>query len=237
MALLKKKEIKLPHSLAGFDDNNDIISNLTEFINTQQLYRSAIREVQTKLEILADEFNVHYDYNPIHHIETRLKSPESILEKLQRKQFELSIDSVRHKLTDVAGIRVICNYIEDVYLIEDLLTKQDDIELLRRSDYIKKPKENGYRSLHLIVTVPVFLSERTEIVPVEVQVRTIAMDFWASLEHKLKYKSVEDASYDNEVYDELKNCADIIADIDERMHKLYQKIYNMRDNESNQQIN
>lgn len=225
MALLRKKQFKYSSNLPSFDDNNSILDNLSEFVTSQQHYRSAIREIQTKLEILADEFNVHYDYNPIHQIETRLKSPESIIEKLQRKNFDLSVDSIHHNLTDVAGIRIICNYIEDIYLIEKLLTAQDDIKLIRRSDYIENPKDNGYRSLHLIVTVPIFLSESTKVVPVEVQIRTIAMDFWASLEHKLRYKTDPDAAEDEDIYNELKDCAEQISAIDEKMQSLYKRIY------------
>lgn len=160
-----------------------------DFITMRQLYGAAIKEIRTKLEILDDEFHVKFDHNPIHHMEYRLKTPKSIAGKLRKKQLEFSTESIRENLTDIAGVRVICNYLDDIYHIARLLVKQDDITLVRTRDYIKNPKSNGYRSLHLVVRVPVFLAESTEYVPVEVQIRTIAMDFWASLEHQLKYKS------------------------------------------------
>lgn len=172
----------------------------------RQLYDSAIKEVRTKLEILDDEFHVKYDHNPIHHMEYRLKSPDSIAGKLKRKGLEFSSESIMENLTDIAGVRVICNYLDDIYHIARLLVKQDDITLIRTRDYIKNPKPNGYRSLHLVVRVPVFLAESTEYIPVEVQIRTIAMDFWASLEHQLKYKSTVQPS--PELHEELHKCAE-----------------------------
>ena len=177
-----------------------------DFIAMRQLYGAAIKEIRTKLEILDDEFHVKFDHNPIHHMEYRLKSPKSIADKLRKKQLEFNMESVRENLTDIAGVRVICNYLDDIYHIARLLVKQDDITLVRTRDYIKNPKPNGYRSLHLVVRVPVFLAESTEYVPVEVQIRTIAMDFWASLEHQLKYKS--DVQPSPELYEELYKCAE-----------------------------
>jgi putative GTP pyrophosphokinase len=152
-------------------------------------------------------------------IKARVKTPKSIIRKLSQRGLELSIESARVNLTDIAGVRVICSYIDDVYLIAELLTSQNDIEVIRRSDYISEPKPNGYRSLHLIVTVPVFLSESTELVKVEVQIRTIAMDLWASLEHELSYKLTSGKA--ESVTKELKDCADIISNIDVRMQNLY----------------
>jgi putative GTP pyrophosphokinase len=198
------------------DDKAKLINS---FIVTQNLYSSAAREITTKLESLNDEFKHVKDRNPIHHIKSRIKTPKSIMDKLNKLGFELSAESARKNLTDIAGIRVICSHIDDIYMIADLLTSQDDIELIRISDYIKKPKPNGYRSLHLIVTVPVFLSANTEIVKVEIQIRTIAMDFWASLEHELSYKLSEKKV--ESITLELKECADVISDIDMRMQKLY----------------
>jgi Uncharacterized protein conserved in bacteria len=197
----------------------DIVKTIRSFIATENLYLSATREIGTKLENLNNEFKYTKDRNPIHLIKTRVKTPKSILEKLQRRRFELTVESARENITDIAGIRVICPYIDDIYLIADMLTKQDDIELIHTSDYIRNPKQNGYRSLHLIVTVPVFLSNRKEIVKAEVQIRTIAMDFWASLEHELAYKLADNKT--GEVIRELKECADIIADTDKRMQNLF----------------
>lgn len=188
------------------------------FIKMRNRYRSAIKEVSTKLEILDDEFQMKNNYTPIHHMESRVKSVQNIMEKLQRKGFDISKDSVR-KLTDIAGIRVICNYINDVYDVSELLIKQDDIDLIRKRDYIANPKKSGYRSLHLIVTVPIFLTESVEVLPVEIQFRTIAMDTWASLEHELKYKNKGDLSEDAQM--ELIACANDLADIDQRMQRIH----------------
>lgn len=192
---------------------------IKSFVLWQNIYSSAAREITTKLENLNDEFKYVKDQNPIHHIQFRIKSPKSIIEKLKRRGLEISSESARKNLTDIAGIRVICSHINDIYLIADILTSQDDVQLIRKSDYIKNPKPNGYRSLHLIVTIPVFLSASTEIVSVEIQIRTIAMDFWASLEHELSYKLPENRI--EEITTELKECADAISEIDIRMQKLY----------------
>ncbi|PKM44094.1 MAG: GTP pyrophosphokinase, partial [Firmicutes bacterium HGW-Firmicutes-6] len=171
-----------------FSEDLDINGSLKEFLLQQQIYRAAIKEIKTKLEILDEEFQARYDHNPIHHMEYRLKAPQSIAEKMQKKGLEITAENIRKNLTDIAGVRVICNYLNDINRIANLLIRQDDITLVRKNDYISEPKKNGYRSLHLIVLVPIFLAERTESVPVEIQIRTIAMDFWASLEHQLKYK-------------------------------------------------
>jgi putative GTP pyrophosphokinase len=192
-----------------------------KFVEVRNVYHSAIREVSTKLEILDDEFEARNDYNPIHHMESRVKSIQSIFEKLERKGRPLTIDGIR-TLTDIAGIRVICNYIDDIYTIADLLLKQDDIELVREKDYIEHPKESGYRSLHLVVIVPVFLAERTEKIPVEIQIRTIAMDTWASLEHELKYKNK--GSISEAAQRELQQCAEAVADIDRRMQRIHREM-------------
>ena len=193
-----------------------------EFFLVQSRYSAAIKEIQTKLEILDDEFQMRHRRNPIHHMQSRLKTIQSMLEKLKRKNYEVSINSAVKNLQDIAGIRVICSYVQDVYTIANLLVSQDDVHLVRMADYIREPKPNGYRSLHLIVEIPVFLSEGRILVPVEVQIRTIAMDFWASLDHQMKYKKdVEDAS---EISDELKECAEVIAQTDLKMLALRRKI-------------
>lgn len=191
------------------------------FADLRMRYSAAIKEVSTKLEVLDNEFSVKHDYNPIHHMECRLKSMKSMIEKIQRKGWPMEIESV-YKLTDLAGVRVICNYIDDIYTVEKSLLRQDDVKLIRKSDYIKSPKESGYRSLHLVVEVPIFLTDRTYNMPVEIQIRTIAMDTWASLEHELKYKSRDEMP--GYVAQELKNCAKAIADVDstmERIHKMF----------------
>lgn len=200
----------------SLEDTDNIIS---PFLSSEHLYASASREIQTKLENLNDEFKLTKNRNPIHIIKTRIKTPKSIMAKLRRRGLDLPVESARQNLTDIAGIRVICPYIDDIYLISDMLTFQDDIILLRTNDYIKSPKPNGYRSLHLIVSVPVFLSDRKEPVKAEVQIRTIAMDFWASLEHDIAYKLPESKS--ETIKEELKNCADVISNTDLRMQNLY----------------
>ena len=210
-----KNTIKAKHEKA-------IIEGIKGFIVQQQIYNAAIKEIRTKLEILDEEFQVKYDYNPIHHIEHRLKTPESIYNKLKNKNYEFTLESIRKNLTDVAGIRVICNYIDDIYRIADLLLSQDNVKLIEIRDYIKNPKSNGYRSLHIIVEVPIFLAEKTENVPVEIQIRTIAMDFWASLEHQLKYKSKDEVS--EELHGRLKSCAEAIAKLDVEMQSIYKEI-------------
>ncbi len=194
--------------------------DLQKFSEIRNLYRSAIKEVCTKLEILDDEFRIKNDYNPIHNMEARVKSPDSICEKLERRGMPLNLDAI-YGLTDVAGIRVICNYIDDIYKIADLLLRQTDIELIARKDYIAEPKPSGYRSLHLVVLVPVFQAERTEKMPVEIQIRTISMDCWASLEHELKYKQKGDVGVADRA--ELVACAYAMAAIDKRMQRMHKR--------------
>lgn len=200
----------------SLEDTDNVISS---FLASEHLYASAAREIQTKLENLNDEFKYTKNRNPIHIIKTRVKTPKSIMAKLRKRGLDLTVESARQNLTDIAGIRVICPYIDDIYLISNMLTIQDDIKLLRTNDYIKSPKPNGYRSLHLIVSVPVFLSDRKEPVKAEVQIRTIAMDFWASLEHDIAYKLPEAKS--ETIKEELKDCADVINNTDLRMQNLY----------------
>jgi putative GTP pyrophosphokinase len=200
----------------------ELESRVRDLLATEHLYLSATREIATKLEVLNDEFKQTRDRNPIHSIKTRVKSPKSIADKLTRRGHPVSVESARQNLTDIAGIRVICPYLDDIYTIARLLVRQDDVTLVRSSDYIKNPKPNGYRSLHLVVTVPVFLSDRTECVPAEIQIRTIAMDFWASLEHELGYKL--SGGKTPEIEHELKACADVIAETDRRMQALFEAI-------------
>ncbi|MBQ7187288.1 MAG: GTP pyrophosphokinase family protein [Ruminococcus sp.] len=198
--------------------NNSLEVGIQDFLDQMMIYRAGIREIRTKLEVLDDEFQTKYSYNPIHHIESRLKSIKSIMDKIKEKGLEVTIDNIRNNVTDIAGIRVICNYLDDIYRIEGLLLEQNDVKLLRRRDYIKTPKPSGYQSLHLIVEVPIFLSDGAFPIPVEIQIRTIAMDFWASLEHKLKYKT------DNEVAEDLryrlKICAKAIQELDTEMQNI-----------------
>ena len=181
-------------------------------------YRCAMMEVETKFNVLNEELSLQYDRNPIETIKTRLKSPESIVEKLQRRGYPLTVESIEENLNDIAGVRVICSFPSDIYQLADALLKQDDIRLIERKDYIKNPKPNGYRSLHLIVETPIFLHDQKRLMRVEVQFRTISMDWWASLEHKIRYK--KDLPEMENVNRELFECAEISARLDARMEKL-----------------
>ena len=202
--------------------SEDFQRMMDEFFSIQCRYSAAMKEVQTKLEILDAEFQMKHRRNPIHHIESRLKSIQSIMEKLRRKQFSVSMHSATENLTDIAGIRVICSYVQDVYTIAHLLTSQDDVHLREMRDYIRHPKANGYRSLHLIVEIPVFLQEGRMVIPVEVQIRTIAMDFWASLEHNLRYKAAGRVPED--ICQELQEVGQDIAALDDKMQSIHDRI-------------
>ena len=181
-------------------------------------YRCAMMEVETKFNVLNEELSLQYDRNPIETIKTRLKSPESILEKLHRKNHPVTVDSIERNLNDIAGVRVICAFPSDIYQLEEAFLKQDDIRLVERKDYIANPKSNGYRSLHLIVEIPIFLHDHKRLMRVEVQFRTISMDWWASLEHKIRYKKGLQES--DHVDQELFECAKMSAELDSRMEKL-----------------
>lgn len=216
------------------DDNRDLLSNPNAILDTamqfQQLlmlYESGIKQITTKLEILEDEFESKHERNPIETITSRIKEPMSIAEKLQRKGLPVTIDNMVTKLYDIAGIRVTCPFISDVYHVTQMLLSHDDITLVELKDYIKEPKENGYRSLHIIVKVGVFFSDQKREIPVEIQIRTIAMDFWASLEHQLHYK--KDYEMPANISEELKSCADIIANTDERMQAIAKNIPNFKE--------
>ncbi len=198
------------------------IEGINDFMQLQHIYDSAISEVKTRLYILDNEFKVKFQRNPIHTIESRLKSPQSIMEKLQRKGKPVTLASAKRNLYDIAGIRVICHYIDDIYIVSKILASHDDIEFINCKDYIKNPKPNGYRSLHMVIKVPVYLSTGMEMVAVEIQIRTIAMDFWASLEHQLRYKS--DNNVSDELSRQLKNCAERIAQTDAEMQEIFYKL-------------
>ena len=185
-------------------------------------YECAISEVRTKLEVLNRDMSIKNERNPFESIKSRLKTPTSIHEKLQRRGLPISYDSIVENLTDIAGVRVICSFVDDIYSLADCLVAQDDIRVIRRKDYLKEPKDNGYRSLHLIIEVPVFLSEEKEWITVEVQFRTIAMDFWASLEHKMKYK--KEIRNLESVSEEMRYAAELINQLDHRMTQIREKI-------------
>lgn len=194
-------------------------NELTRFMMS---YKFALDELNTKIDILKQEFEYIHDYNPIEHVKHRIKTPESILQKVYRKGIELSIPAIKENIMDIAGIRITCSFISDIYQICDLLVQQKDVTLIEKKDYIKNPKPNGYQSLHLILQVPVFMSDRVDHVCVEVQIRTIAMDFWASLEHKIFYKYRHDVPQN--LLDELKEAADSVTELDKKMEHLHREI-------------
>ncbi len=196
--------------------------NTKKFSDMLMMYQCAIREIRTKFEILNDDLSYRNHRNPIEMIKSRVKKPQSILEKLKRKNLELSVPSVMENLSDVAGVRVICSFVDDIYKVAEMFTRQDDVSVLEVKDYIKHPKPNGYRSYHMIVEIPVFFADRKQAVKVEVQFRTIAMDFWASLEHGMKYK--KDMPDAEELIAELSDCADVIAKTDLKMQEINERL-------------
>ena len=199
-----------------------MLEKLQPFNRLMMMYRCANMEIETKLNVLNEEFSLHHNRNPFESIKTRLKSPLSILEKAKRKKIPFTLKGLEKNMFDIAGIRVICSFPEDIYTVRSLLLKQDDIRLCEEKDYIKHPKPNGYRSLHLILEVPIFLAEEKRPMKVEVQLRTIAMDCWASLDHKLKYK--QDVKNADLIASKLKKCADISSELDLRMQEIRREI-------------
>ncbi|ADO58289.1 MULTISPECIES: GTP pyrophosphokinase family protein [Paenibacillus] len=191
------------------------------------IYKFALDEMETKIEILKQEFQALHDYSPIEHTKSRLKSPESIMNKMLRKNSELSLDAIKDSIKDIAGLRITCSFISDIYDVSNMLQRQSDLKVLEIKDYIKNPKPNGYQSLHLLVQVPVFMSDCEELVCVEVQIRTIAMDFWASLEHKIFYKYNQ--SVPESLTRELKNAADSANALDLQMERLHREIKEIKD--------
>ncbi len=183
-------------------------------------YKCAIMEIETKFKVLNQEYSLQYDKNPIESIKTRVKSYDSLLRKIRKKDIPLTLDSIEKNITDIAGVRVICSFPDDIYEIAESFLKQDDITLIEKKDYIQNPKPSGYRSLHLIVQVPIFLQNTKKLVTVEVQLRTIAMDFWASLEHKMRYKKNISPDQVKFLQDELSDCARQSAALDERMQNI-----------------
>lgn len=200
-----------------------VFSDSPEFNIVRNLYECAVKQLVLKFEVLNSEFNVLYARNPIHHIESRVKSAESIAAKLNKKGKPISIPSARENVNDIAGVRVVCHYIDDVYRVAEMLERQKDVEIIKRQDYIKNPNYNGYRSLHLDIRLPVYLSDKTEYVGAEIQIRTIAMDFWASLEHDIRYKA-DKSKLPVGINEEMYACADKIAEIDRQMQDMYKRI-------------
>lgn len=209
------EEIEVPEKLLGM---------ALQFRESMMQYTCAIREVKTKLEVLNDELSVKNSRNPIEVIKSRIKRPRSIIEKLQRRGLPISVESMMQNLDDIAGIRVICSFIDDIYEIGRMLSSQDDVDVIMIKDYISSPKSNGYRSYHMIIEVPVFFSDSKKKIRVEVQIRTIAMDFWASLDHQLKYKKQLEVADAAEIGEQLRSCADVIAETDWKMLDIRKEI-------------
>lgn len=189
-------------------------------------YKFALDEVETKLNILNEEFQFIHDYNPIEHVKTRIKTPESVMQKLRRKNLDITLENAKEHIRDIAGVRVICSFSTDIYQILEMIGEQTDVKVIEVKDYVKDPKPNGYKSVHLIVEIPVFLTNRTENVLVEIQIRTSAMDFWASLEHKIYYKYNE--GIPPEIQQQLKESADMIGLLDKRMLALNEEVLRHR---------
>ncbi|NKN29443.1 GTP pyrophosphokinase [Weissella cibaria] len=198
------------------------VDEIIQFAKMYQVYEAAQNEVATKLENLDAEFQLNYNHNPIHHMDGRIKSPESLVGKMQKKGLERTVKTLTDNVFDIAGLRVITNYIDDIYTIERLLTHQSDVTVLKRKDYVETPKASGYRSLHLVVTVPVFLSTGVVDTPVEIQIRTVGMDMWASLEHKLRYKTDDDRA--EEHAQQLERYAGELFDIERNLQAIHQDL-------------
>lgn len=198
------------------------VDEIIQFAKMYQVYEAAQNEVATKLENLDAEFQLNYNHNPIHHMDGRMKSPESLVGKMQKKGLERTVKTLTDNVFDIAGLRVITNYIDDIYTIERLLTHQSDVTVLKRKDYVETPKASGYRSLHLVVTVPVFLSTGVVDTPVEIQIRTVGMDMWASLEHKLRHKTDDDRA--EEHAQQLERYAGELFDIERNLQAIHQDL-------------
>ena len=208
-----------------YSNPQQLFDDAEKFYNLMMMYRCAIREVQTKLEVLDDEFSVEYNRNPISFIKTRIKKPVSIYNKLQKLGYDFTIENIQQQLNDVAGVRIVCSFIDDIYTISDLITQQDDIKVIKIKDYIKNPKPNGYRSYHMIVEIPVFFAKGKTPMRVELQIRTNGMDFWATLEHQLRYKKgIEEMPGFEEISKELMHSAQVIIEADNEMQEIKNKI-------------
>ena len=210
--------------LSGSTLMDDISPQLREDLHRLvTLYRGGLRDVCARLEFLDDQFHIDYDHNPIHHMECRMKAVHSIIEKARRRGYPLTLEGIRENVLDIAGVRVVCNYIDDVYHLADLIVGQESFTVEKFADYIKHPKENGYRSLHIVVRLPVQTGNRVEMVPVEIQLRTVAMDAWASLEHEMIYKSNRSAVEVDRI--KLKICADELANVDRYMQDIFKEMH------------
>lgn len=214
---------QIERELSRYSDDDEI-HDISKLVSYYQLCHSAVSEFGTKLENLDADYQVRHNHNPIHHIEVRMKDVGSLIEKLERKNLPVKFESIKDRIFDVGGIRVITNYIDDIYTVEENLLAQDDVVLLKRKDYIKNPKDSGYRSLHLVASVPVFQSDGVQVTPVEIQIRTIGMDMWASLEHKLRYKTEEPDEKVAQYSESLQDYADEINKIENNMQEIFHNL-------------
>ena len=225
----RMKDSRLMDNFLANEKILDRISRHLEPIEQMNAYyRCAIMEIETKFKVLSEQFSLKYDRNPIETIKSRLKSQDSILKKMGRKGIPVTLENMEREIDDIAGVRVICSFVEDVYMLVDCLLQQDDITLLEKKDYIRYPKDSGYRSLHLIVQVPIFLQNEKRQMKVEVQIRTLAMDLWASQEHKLRYKKSIPEDEEESISNELAECAQILSSVDTRMQALRTKLSESR---------
>ena len=230
---LKQEEERFIRDNLMTDEMFDFIrTNTLPFNQLMAYYRCAIMEVETKFKVLNEQFSLQYDRNPIESIKTRIKSTEGIIKKANKKKIPFTMQSIEENIRDIAGIRVICSFSEDIYMLADCLLKQDDVKLIEMKDYIKHPKESGYRSLHLIIEIPIFLQNEKKMMKVEVQFRTIAMDFWASVEHKVRYKKNIPDSEAEQLAAELSSCADQIAAMDNKMEEIRRRIAEAEEREA-----
>ena len=220
----QRKERFVRNSLMSDEFLDFVNKNMKPIEKQMSYYQCAIMEVETKFKVLNEQYSLEYDRNPIEDIKSRVKSMESLIKKIRKKDIPLTLSSIEENIHDIAGVRVICSFPDDIYMLADCLLSQDDITLLEKKDYIKNPKPNGYRSFHMILDVPVYMSNGKEIAPVEIQIRTIAMDFWASLEHQLHYKSTGDPKIAASLTGELKECSETISGIDQKMQDMFKKI-------------
>jgi len=217
------------------NNHNQLKELKIELVRFMMSYKFALDEMNTKINILKQEFQYIHDYNPIEHVKSRVKSPESIVKKVDTKGYQLSLDSIRENVRDIAGIRITCSFLSDIYKLSEMIQNQKDIKVIECKDYIKNPKLNGYRSLHLIVQIPVFMSDREDHIFVEIQIRTIAMDFWASLEHKIYYKYNKEVPV--QMKTELKEAAESATLLDMKMEKLHQKMKKLKETDGFEENN
>ena len=237
---MKPLETFIEQRKERFVKNNLMSDEFLDFVNKNMkpiekqmsYYQCAIMEVETKFKVLNEQYSLEYDRNPIEDIKSRVKSMESLIKKIRKKDIPLTLSSIEENIHDIAGVRVICSFPDDIYMLADCLLKQDDVVLVERKDYIKNPKPSGYRSLHLIIEIPIFLQNEKKMMKVEVQLRTIAMDFWASVEHKVRYKKNIPDSEAEQLAAELSSCADQIAAMDNKMEEIRRRIAEAEEREA-----